>query len=112
AVSQKGQLGAGNDGRYLAFLSSSNLNEGFVSGSPVPGAAYTNFFSFFNTFSGGTAGGVHYASHGLIAGGSGAFIGPCDSAAGKQFTSSSFSTAFNNTPNFIVGAYVMNASGK
>lgn len=112
AITQQGQLATGNDGRYFAFLSSSNLSEGFTGGAPVPGAAYTNFQSFFNTFNGGTATGVHYASHGLLAGGSGTFIGPCDSAAGKTFAGAPFSTAFNNTPNFVVGAYVMNASGK
>ncbi len=107
AMAQQGQLATGNDGRYMAFLASTNLAEG-----TSPGSAYTTWSAMFNTFNGGTAAGVHYAGQGIIAGGSGFEIGPCDSANGKTFAATPLTSAFNNTPNFVVGAYILNTSGK
>ncbi len=107
-VAQQGQLGTGNDGRYLAFLSSSNLAEGTASGG-----AYTSWASLFNTFNGGIATGVHYAGHGLIGNNaSSCFIGPCDSAAGKTFAGTPFTATYTNGVSFVVGAYIFNAGGK
>ena len=105
SVAQQGQLGAGNDGRYMAFLSQTNLAEGTGSGG-----AYTNWASMFNTYNGSSASGVHYASHGLILKSANVsyYIGACDSVGPKEFTSSSFFANFN-APSFIVGAYLLNS---
>ena len=104
SVVQQGQLGTGNNGRYMAFLSQSNLVEGTGSGG-----TYTTWASLFNTYNGATASGVHYASHGLLfKAGLTYYIGPCDSAAGKTFSTSTFYQSFN-TPCFVVGAYLLNS---
>jgi len=104
SVVQQGALGSGNDGRYMAFLSQTNLVEGTGSGG-----AYTTWASLFNTYNGATAAGVHYASHGLLLQNTTSFyIGACDSAAGKTFSTTSFTSPFNS-PHFVVGAYLLNS---
>jgi hypothetical protein len=107
SVAQAGQLGAGNNGRYLGFLSATNLSEGWIGNAPVAGAFYTNWFGMFNTFnsSGGTN---RYACHGLLADGSSYYIGACDSGVGKNWPSTPFVGSYN-TPIFVVGEYVLNS---
>src|SRR3954464_7664545 len=62
SVAQKGQTGTGNVGRYLGFLTSTNL----VEGTNTPGAmGYTNWASLFNTF-GTTASLPKYFGHGVF----------------------------------------------
>jgi len=115
-LAQVGQLGTGNNGRYLAFLASTNLNEGWTNTyssppgppGPVTGAAYTNWAALFNTYNGATATGVHYPSHGLLARTGGYYIGGCDSSAGKNW-STTLLTGTYGTPIFVVGAYVLNS---
>jgi hypothetical protein len=109
SLAQKGQLGSGNEGRYLALVASSNLNEGWTGTGPVAGAAYTNYATMFNIFVGGTN--CHYAAHGLLQFGSSTttfYIGACDSSTGKDFSSSPLSNNYA-TPMFIVGEYVLNS---
>jgi hypothetical protein len=108
AVAQQGQLGTGNDGRYLTFLASSNLVEG-----PGSGGAFTNWSSMFNVFSTAGTNIVHQFGHGLLeSSGTSAFIGACDSSAGKDMTTSPFTvtqTTNPYTPVFVVGAYLFNS---
>src|ERR1039458_582374 len=109
-VVQLGQLGTGNNGRYLAFLASTNLNEGFTNNPPGPvtGAAYTNWNAMFNTFNGTSVGGVRYASHGLMEKSSSVYyIGACDSGKGSNWSTTPLT--IGNTPAFVVGAYVLNS---
>ena len=107
SLAQQGQLGTGNNGRYLGFLSASNLSEGWIGNAPVTGAFYTNWFGLFNTFnsSGGTN---RYASHGLLANGASYYIGACDSAVGKNWPSSPLTGSYGS-PIFVVGEYVLNS---
>jgi hypothetical protein len=107
-LAQVGQLGTGNNGRYMAFLASTNLNEGWTGAGPVAGAAYTNWAALFNTYNGSTSTGVHYPSHGLLARTGGYYIGACDSTAGRNWTSSPLTGTYG-TPIFVVGAYVLNS---
>jgi len=51
-VIQQGQLGTGNNGRYLVLVSGTNLVEGT---GWAFGPAYTNWNSMFNTFNGTAA---------------------------------------------------------
>ena len=120
-VAQQGQLGTGNNGRYLSFLASSNLVEG-----PGSGGAFTNWSSMFNVFSTNPTNTVHYASHGLLqdVAQTSAYIGAVNSSAGADMHAAYTGTnayviletpptiPLNNTPVFVVGAYVFNASGK
>jgi hypothetical protein len=105
-VAQLGQLGTGNNGRYLAFLASTNL----VEGTNTPGGvAYTNWGALFNTFNGSTATGVHYPSHGLIEKSASVYyIGACDSTKGSNWSTTALSGTFG-APVFVVGAYVLNS---
>ena len=106
-----GATGAGNDGRYACFLSSTNLYEGTGSGG-----AFLTFSSFFNTF---TANVKYYAlafkaSSPVLTSGSGTGnnLMMCDSSAGNSTpTGSATVGAVYNTPNFCVGAVIMNAAG-
>ena len=102
SVAQQGQLGSGNDGRYLAFLSQSNL----IAGIGTAGT-YSNWFQLFNTF-GTTA--PRYAAHGLISktAGSTFYIGPCDTSAGKDFSTSVWTGSYG-VPLFVVGAYQLSS---
>ena len=109
SLAPSGQLGTGNNGRYLGFLSATNLSEGWnPNGSgPVSGAFYTNWFGMFNTFN--SPGGTNrYACHGLLADGSSYYIGACDSAIGKNWPSTPFVESYN-APIFVVGEYVLNS---
>jgi hypothetical protein len=103
SVAQKGQTGAGNIGRYLGFLASSNLNEGWIGNAPVAGAAYTNWNALFNAFGTTTN---KYFGHGVFNGGP-EYIEPCDNSSGKAYTTppTTFSVAFG-APCLIVGEYV------
>lgn len=103
SVAQAGQLGTGNDGRYLAFLSQSNLAAGIGTVG-----TYSNWFQLFNTFN--TTSAPPYAAHGLISKTGGFYIGPCDTSAGKDFTTSTWSGSYG-TPLFVVGAYQLSAAG-
>lgn len=97
-VAQLGQLGSGNNGRYFAFVAQTNLNAG-------PGSvnSFPSWASMFNTFNTTTA--PHYAAHGLLEkSGTSFYIGPCDTSAGKDFSTSSF-TISPGVPAFVVGAY-------
>jgi hypothetical protein len=112
SIQQLGQLGTGNDGRYFAFLPSTNL----VEGSNTSGF-YKTWTPMFSTF--GVTGEDQLAGHGLLEqSGSSAYIGACDWSAGKDFTTSSFQVPLGVTggasgnPVFVVGAYLFNASGK
>ncbi|HTB84759.1 MAG TPA: immunoglobulin domain-containing protein [Candidatus Sulfotelmatobacter sp.] len=106
-VAQKGQLGAGNDGRYLAFISQSNLTAGVNSAT-----SYNYWAKLFNSYgkAGGGSTNPYVAYHGLVQGGSGYYIGACDSSAGLDFLTAPVSSTFG-APVFVVGAYVLNASG-
>lgn len=105
SFAQKGQLGTGNDGRYLAFLASSNIVE--------PASPYSYWGNLFNTFGGSP----RYVSHGLFdISTTSAYIAPCDCSAGKEFSSSLYTAPLgNNSPSgapiFVVGAYTFSASG-
>jgi hypothetical protein len=107
-LAQAGQLGTGNNGRYLALLSSTNLSEGWRGNAPVAGATYTNWAALFNTYNGSTATGVHYASHGLLSRSGGYYVGACDSTTGKNWSTTALTGTYA-TPVFIVGAYVLNS---
>src|ERR1039458_9960604 len=102
SVAQKGQAGANNVGRYLAFLASTNLVE--------PSASYTTWASMFNTFGTG-ANSPKYFGHGVIAP-SGVNMEPPDSSAGKSPASApaTFPLTFN-APYFVVGEFVFTTSG-
>ena len=103
SVAQQGQLGAGNNGRYLGFLSQSNLVEGVGSGG-----TYTNWAAMFNTYNATPS--VRCPSHGLLlkAANSSYYIGACDSTAGRNWTSTPLSASYG-TPIFVVGAYLLNS---
>lgn len=110
SVAQKGQTGAGNVGRYLGFLAASNLNEGWTGSGPVPGAAYTNWASLFNTF-GTSASSPKYVGHGAF-NGSPEYIEAPDSSAGKNPASPPSTFAVNyNQPYLIVGEFVLTTGG-
>lgn len=102
SVAQQGQLGTGNDGRYLAFLSQSNLTAGIGTIG-----TYSNWFQLFNTY-GATA--PRCPAHGLISKTSGStfYIGPCDTSAGKDFSSSVWTGSYG-VPLFVVGAYQLSS---
>ena len=104
-VAQQGQLGAGNVGRYLAFICQSNLTAGVQSTN-----SYTYWAQMFNTFNTTTAPRIAY--HGLLlkTAGSTYYIGGCDSSAGKPWSTSTGIGTFGS-PLFVVGAYQMSASG-
>lgn len=101
SIAQQGQLGSGNDGRYLAFLSQSNLTAGIGTTG-----TYSNWFEMFNTFN--TS--VRCPGHGIIqkTANSSYYIGPCDESAGKDFTTSLWSGSFGS-PIFVVGAYQLSS---
>ena len=101
SVAQLGQLGAGNNGRYLGFLSQSNLVEGVGSGG-----AYTTWGALFNTYS--ITPGVRCPSHGLLSRTGDYYIGACDSTAGRNWTSTPLTGTFG-APVFVVGAYLLNS---
>ena len=110
SVAQQGALGGGNDGRYMAFLASSNLVEGLGSGG-----VYTNWTGMFNTY--GSASNVaptttRFIGHGIIQQTANAsfYMGACDTAAGKEFVTTALTNGFG-APAFVVGAYTFNASG-
>jgi hypothetical protein len=102
SVAQQGQLGSGNDGRYLAFLSQSNLVAGIGTAN-----TYSNWWQLFNTY-GATA--PKYAAHGLLSktAGSTFYIGPCDTSAGKDFSTSLWTGSYG-VPLFVVGAYQLSS---
>jgi fibronectin type 3 domain-containing protein len=104
SVAQQGQSGGGNNGRYLGFLAASNLVEGAGSGG-----AYTTWASFFNTYS---TVAPHSVQHGTLSktAGTSYYIGPCDSSAGRLWTSTPFYANYN-APSFVVGAYQFSSSG-
>jgi hypothetical protein len=103
SVAQKGQTGAGNIGRYMGFLASSNLNEGWIGNAPVAGAAYTNWNSMFNSF--GTATNKNFG-HGVF-NGAPEYLEPCDNSSGKAYaTPPTTYSATYGAPYFMVGEYV------
>jgi hypothetical protein len=106
-VAQLGQLGAGNQGRYLGFICQSNLSAGVNSTT-----SYSVWSQMFNSYGKASSSTNPYiAYHGLLSKGSGAYyIGACDSSAGKCWATTPVSPNFGE-PVFVVGAYVMNASG-
>jgi hypothetical protein len=96
---QLGQTATGNDGRYLAFLASSNL----VEGAGTTGY-YTNWDFIFNSF---TPTNSRYFGHGILEdNGTTLYLGPCDNSAGKYFATSPFTMPLA-TPVFVVGEYIM-----
>ena len=111
SLAQQGQMATGNNGRYLAFLASSNLSEGWTGTGPVAGAFYTNWGSMFNSFNipGGTN---RYPCHGLLSATAGStyYIGACDSSTGKNWSSTANVGSYN-TPIFVVGEYVLGSGG-
>lgn len=103
-LAQAGQLGGGNNGRYLAFVASTNLVEGTNLGPSV--VAFTNWAAMFNSY--GTSSN-HYASHGLLAdNGTTYYIGACDSSKGLNWATSPL-TGLYGSPIFVVGEYVLNS---
>jgi hypothetical protein len=110
SIAQKGQTGTGNVGRYLGFLASSNLNEGWLGTGPVPGAAYTNWAALFNTY-GTSSTSPKYFGHGVF-NGAPEYIQPPDSSAGKNPSSTPTTFSVNyNQPYLIVGEFVFTANG-
>lgn len=105
SVAQQGQLGAGNNGRYLAFLCKSNLVQGI-------GSASTNYQYWAQMFNKFGAGAPNYASHGLLQKTAGVsyYIGGCDSSAGRNWTASPGFANFN-APVFVVGALRLSSAG-
>ena len=103
-LAQAGQLGGGNNGRYLAFVASTNLVEGTNLG-PLA-VAFTNWNAMFNNF--GTSSN-HYACHGLLAdNGTTYYIGACDSSKGLNWATSPLTGSYGS-PIFVVGEYVLNS---
>lgn len=109
SIGEDGQLGSGNDGRFMAFLPAANLK--------MPNSTYTYWSAFFNVFNGAP----QYCGFGLLQDTSIlAYIGACDCSTGKDFTGAntgytiamgSSPTAAPGAPGFVVGNYVFNASG-
>lgn len=116
SMGANGQLGGGNDGRYLSLVAQSNLYE--------PSTLYPTWMSFFNFNQTGYK--PTYVSHGLLektaSGASSdgvAYIFPCDSSAPKEVSSST--TVIQLAPSgggsppappiFVVSVYTFNASG-
>ena len=109
-IAEQGQLGPGNDGRYLLFLCQSNLTAGVNSAN-----SFTYWSQMFNTFNTTTAPKAAY--HGILQNAANVsyYLGACDSSGGKGFVGGGSSTPFSetyNTPVFVVGAYLMSASGR
>ena len=108
SLAQQGQLATGNNGRYLGFLSQTNLSEGWnPNGSgPVSGAFYTNWFAMFNTFN--VYGTNRIPTHGILSATAGStyYLGACDCFAGKNWSSTSLVGTYG-TPIFVVGEYVL-----
>jgi hypothetical protein len=103
SVAQKGQTGAGNIGRYMGFLASSNLSEGWIGNAPVVGAAYTNWNAMFNAF--GTATNKYFG-HGVL-NGAPEYLEPCDNSSGKAYATPPTTYSANyGAPYFMVGEYV------
>ncbi|HEY3913429.1 MAG TPA: immunoglobulin domain-containing protein, partial [Verrucomicrobiae bacterium] len=100
SLAQKGQLGTGNDARYLAFVAQSNTVEGANTG------VYTNWHSMLDTLPGT----CNHASHSVIQDASTTFYNVAtDNSTGKEFTSTPFSSSYNNVQ-FIVGAITLTAN--
>lgn len=109
SIGEDGQLGTGNDGRFMAFLAQANLN--------MPNSTYTYWSAFFNIFNGAPK----YCGFALLEDTSTlAYIGACDCSTGKDFAAGatgytiamgSSPTAAPGAPAFVVGNYVFNASG-
>lgn len=103
----KGALGAGNDGRFLDFVASTNLVE--------PDTHYPYWYNLFNFTNNVIL--CQYCGHGIIQNTtSAAFFGPCDASVGKEFTNSAYQVAMNPAnapaaPSFIVGQYTFTATG-
>ncbi|HEX3718786.1 MAG TPA: immunoglobulin domain-containing protein [Verrucomicrobiae bacterium] len=99
AVAQQGQTGAGNIGRYLDFLASSNVVEGKGSSG-----FYQTWQSMYNTYAVNT--GPRYFGHGVFAP-STFDLEPQDSSAGKTALANYTATPVSfNTPCFVVGEFV------
>jgi hypothetical protein len=107
SIEQQGQAGAGNIGRYLDFLASSNL----VEGAGTSGY-YKTWSTLYNTYGANT--GPRYFGHGVIVP-SGEYFEPQDSAAGKNVLTSYTATAPKaityNSPYLVVGEYVFTTGG-
>ncbi|HEX4122502.1 MAG TPA: immunoglobulin domain-containing protein [Verrucomicrobiae bacterium] len=99
SIAQVGQLGGGNDARYLAFVAQTNTVEGTNTGF------YTNWHNMLDTLPGT----CNHASHSIIAGGSGYYNVASDNATGKEFTTTSFTSGYGAVQ-FIVGAITLTAN--
>jgi len=103
-VAQAGQLGSGNQGRYLAFVCQTNMTAGVNSAT-----SYTYWKQMFDTYNTTTAAKIAY--HGLLSKSSTSYyVGACDSSAGKEWATTPFFANYA-APVFVVGAYQMSASG-
>jgi hypothetical protein len=106
-ITAAGQTGGGNNGRYCAFLASSNL----VEGTGTSGF-YTTWLSMFNSYS--TSKGPTYVSYGVKSGftGGGDWLLASDSAGGNIPATevAGIGTPYN-TAAFVVGAFVFTTGG-
>jgi hypothetical protein len=97
-TTQQGQMGAGNDGRYMGFLCQTNLVEGHGTSGAYQG--WTNMFNAFGTVS------PKYATYAgfLKTAGASYYLEPCDAGKGLSTSTTTFYQNFG-TPVFVVGAY-------
>jgi hypothetical protein len=103
-------VGANNVGRYLGFLSQTNVYEGITNGVSV-GGAYGTWASMFNTFS---ATGPNYVSYGQKTGSptiaNGNDILASDSSAANSPSSGNAGVGIvYNTANFVVGCFTFSS---
>jgi hypothetical protein len=100
SIAQQGQTGAGNVGRYMSFVASSNI----VEGAGTTGF-YKTFATMYNTY--GVNTGPRYFGHGVINQSGADDITPTDSSAGKfpSTVLTTFPTSYN-APYFVVGEYI------
>ncbi len=96
-----GQIGGGNDARYLNFVAATNLVEG-----KGTSGFYQTWASMLDTLPGTCI----YGANAVIAGGSGFYNVACDNSTGKEFTSTPFTSAYGKVQ-FIVSAYTFTAVG-
>jgi hypothetical protein len=100
SLAQQGQLGTGNDARYLGFVASSNTIEG-----KGTSGYYQNWATMLDTPSTAIS-----ATHAVLQDGTGFYVLPCDNSKGKEVASSPFVGAYNGVQ-FIVSAYTFGSAG-
>jgi hypothetical protein len=101
SLAMAGQLGGGNDARYLNFVAATNT---------VEGKGTSGFYQTWTSMLDTLPGTCTYGANSVIAGGSGYYNVACDNSTGKEFTTTPFTAAFGQVQ-FIVTAYTFQAVG-